>query len=221
MKARPALAAALACAVPACLVLLAGCGAKSPDYQSLWTTSATATTTATPEPLTTIGQYLQARSVTAEPVAPGSLPDLTVSIPTPPGWSKRTGPKLPATTEVIGKGDRFPRALLTAMRLAGGEFDPAIAIQHGMVDAGLAKNFTQLDSSIADYHGFPSVMVQGSHDLDGQRVQSWFRMVIATGAPPTKLQYLVQLTIITLASQAKAQAADIETIIKGFTVAPK
>lgn len=205
----------------ACAVLVAGCGAKSPDYQSLWTTSGTATSTAAPEPLTTIGQYLQGKDVTAEPVAPGSLPDLTVSIPIPPGWSKRTSPKLPPTTEAIGKGDKFPRALLTVLRLAGGDFDPAVAIQHGMVDAGLAKNFTQLDSSIADFRGFPSVMVQGSHDLDGQRVQSWFRMVIATGAPPTRLKYLVQLTIITLASQAKAQAADIETIIKGFTVAPR
>ncbi len=153
-------------------------------------------------------------------MAPNSLTDLTVSIPTPKGWSKRKNPKLPPTTEVIGKGDKYPTAILTVFKL-NGNVDAAEVVKHGLADAELSQNFHRLDSSAADFHGFPSAMLQGSHDLDGQRVHSWFRLVVATGSPPASQRYLVQLSIITLADQAAAHAADVETIINGFTVAAK
>lgn len=198
------------------VLALAGCGAQSPDYQSLWTTSATSTTPADqPMPL---AKYLDDSHVGREQVAPGALPDLTVSIPTPKGWSKRTNPKLSDLTEVIGKGGKYPTAILTVLRLSG-DVDAAEVIKHGVNDAGPAHNFHVLDSSTADFAGFPSGMIQGSHDLGGQRLHSWFRMVVATGS--IGQPYLVQLTIIALADQAKADAADVEAIMAGFTVAAK
>ncbi|HET9877316.1 MAG TPA: LpqN/LpqT family lipoprotein [Mycobacterium sp.] len=215
MTARAAVAAILACAT-----LAVGCGSKAPDYQSLWTTSGTTTSTpirANPVPL---GKYLEDEGVRAEPVAPDKLTDLTVSIPTPPGWSKQKNPKLPPTTLVIGKGDKFPRAILMVLKLSG-DFDVGEAVTHSVVDLQLTPNFRQLDGSTADFDGFKSEMVQGSHDLDGQRVHSWFRMVIPTGSPPANQRYLVQLSIVTLADQAAKQAADVEAIMKGFTVAAK
>ncbi len=205
----------LACAVPA-----AGCGPKRPDYQAIWTTSSTTaepTATEVPVPVAT---YLEHNGVGAEQVAPGALTDLTVSIPTPPGWSKRDSPKLPAGTQVIGKGDKYPSAILTVFKLTG-EVKPAEIVQHGFADAELSQNFRRLDASTADYQGFPSAMVQGSHDLGGQRLHTWFRMVVATGSPPGDQPYLVQLTIVTLADQAAKQAADAEAIMTGFTVAAK
>ncbi|MGH3563830.1 MAG: LpqN/LpqT family lipoprotein [Mycobacterium sp.] len=211
---------AAAVVVLTCTALTAGCGSKTPDYQSIWTTSGTATTATTTEAPIPIGQYLKDQGIVGEQVAPNSLTDLTVSIPTPPGWSKRKNPKLPADTQVIGKGDKYPRAILTVFKV-NGAFDAGELVKHGLADAELAPNFHKLDYSTADFHGFPSGMIQGSHDLDGQRVQSWFRMVIATGSPPDNQRYLVQLSIITPADQAAAQAADVETIINGFTVAAK
>jgi hypothetical protein len=204
-------------AVLACAALIAGCGSKTPDYQSIWTTSTTATTTKAPVP---ISQYLEKQGVTGQAVAPGALTDLTVTMPTPPGWSKRTNEKLPPTTEVIAKGDKYPTAVLTVVKL-NGDFDAAELVKDSFADAATAENFKQLDASVADFHGFPSTMIQGSHDLNGERVHSWYRMVVATGSPPAKAHYLVQLTIITLADQAEKQAADVETIINGFTVEAK
>lgn len=205
-------------ALAVCALTAVGCGGKSPDYQSIWTSTPTSTTT--PEGPVPLAQYLEDQHVGREQVAPDSLPDLTVSIPTPKGWSARKNPKLPTLTEVIGKGERYPSAILTVLRL-NGDVNAADVIKYGINDAGPAKNFRVLDSSTADFHGFPSGMVQGSHDLNGERLHTWFRMVVATGAKPAAQRYLVQLTIVTLADQARADAADVESIINGFTVAAK
>lgn len=208
--------------VTAALALAAvGCGPKAPDYQSILSKSSTTTTTTTttdkPVPLS---QYLVSIGVTGQQVAPGSLPNLTVSIPTPPGWSPYTNPNITPETLIIAKGGKYPTARLVAFQLRG-NFDPAQVVKHGNDDAQLFENFRQLDASTANYNGFPSSMIQGSYDLDGRRLHAWNRIVIPTGPPPAKHQYLVQLTITGLANEAVAQSNDIEAIIRGFVVAAK
>ncbi|MEB3980352.1 LpqN/LpqT family lipoprotein [Mycobacterium sp. 663a-19] len=199
---------------------VAGCAPKAPDYSSvLGTTSATTTTTTTPKPVP-LSQYLESIGVTGEPVAPSGLTDLTVSIPTPPGWSPYTDQKMPPTTVMISKPSKVPNAMLVVFRLHG-DFDPAQVIKHGNDDAQLLPGFTQLDASTAPFNGFPSSMIQGSYGANEIRLHSWNRIVIATGSPPAKQRYLVQLTITSLAAQAAAQSADIEAIIRGFVVAAK
>ncbi|OBF57373.1 hypothetical protein A5787_25345 [Mycobacterium sp. 852002-50816_SCH5313054-b] len=194
---------------------------KAPDYQSILTRSSTTgaapTTTQKPVPLS---QYLQDIGVTGQQVAPGSLPDLTVSIPTPPGWSPFSSPKITKETVIISRGGKYPTARLVVFKLVG-DFDPAQVIKHGNDDAQLFEDFKQLDASTANYNGFPSSMVQGSYDLDGTRLHSFNRIVIPTGSPPANQRYLAQLTITSLADQAAAQAPDIEAIIHGFVVAAK
>ena len=168
-----------------------------------------------------LSQYLQSIGVTGEPVAPGSLTDLTVSIPTPPGWSPFTSPNISPQTLIISQGGKFPTARLVVFKL-NGDFDPAQVIKHGNDDAQLFKNFKQLDASGAPYNGFPSAMIQGSYDLEGgMRLHSWNRIVIPTGSPPARQRYLVQLTITGFANQAAAQSSDIDAIIHGFVVAAK
>ena len=201
---------------------VAGCAPKAPDYQSILsrtpTTTVTATTTAKPVPLS---KYLQDNGVSGKQVAPGSLPDLTVSIPTPPGWEAFNDPKkIAPETVMISKGGKYPTARLVMFALHG-NFDPAQVVKHGNDDAQLFENFKQLDASTANYNGFPSSMIQGSYDLEGMRLHSWNRIVIPTGSPPASQRYLVQLTITSLADQAAAQAPDIDAIIHGFVVAAK
>lgn len=207
--------------VAATLALLtAGCGPKTPNYQSIWTTGTTSTTpTITVEPIP-FSKYLDKIGVGQQPVAPDTLTDLTVSMPTPPGWAKYSSPAIPPTSEVITKDGPYPNAMLIVVKLYG-EFDPREVVKHGNADAVLAQNFKQLDASDADFHGFPSSMMQSSYDLDGKRLHTFNRVVIATGSPPDSQRYMVQLAITSLADQAVAQAGDIETIIDGFTVAAK
>jgi hypothetical protein len=222
----------VALTIVALAALLAGCGAKAPDYQSIWSTSATTTTpttstSATPVP---ISQYLQDSGVTGEPVPPAGLTDLTVTMPRPAGWEKYSNPNFAPGTEVIAKKNTYPTAMLMVFKLSG-DFDVAEAIKHGYADAELSQNFKRLNASTDNFRGFPSSMIEGSYDLNGQRLHSYNRIVIATGsaqkpavagqAAPAKQRYLVQFTVTSVADQAVADAPDIEAIISGFTVAAK
>jgi hypothetical protein len=195
------------------------CGPKSPDYQSIWTTTTSTTPTSTGAPVP-FSQYLESSGVSGEPVAPDKLTDLTVSIPTPPGWQKADKPNIPPTTEAIDKGGGFPNAMLVVFKL-GGEFDAADLVKHGNDDAQLAQNFKKLESSTADFHGFPSSMVEGSYNLGDQRLHTINRMVIAHGNGDDPDRYLIQLAVTSLADQAVADAVDVATILRGFTVAAK
>jgi hypothetical protein len=211
----------IAVAAAALAVSVVACGPKVPDYQSIWTTSATTSTTPKPtEKPVPLSQYLESMGVAGQQVAPGTLTDLTVSIPTPPGWSPFSSPKITPETVLISKGGKYPTARLVVFKLRG-DFDPAAAAKHGNDDAQLFENFNQLDASTADFNGFPSSMIQGSYDLDGMRLHTWNRIVIPTGPTPAKQQYLVQLTITSMANEAVAQSSDIEAIIRGFVVAAK
>jgi Probable lipoprotein LpqN len=198
-------------------VLPVGCGPKTPDYQSIWTSTTTTTSTEAPVPF---AQYLESSGITGEQVAPDKLADLIVSIPTPKGWAKVDKPTIPPNTEAIGKDGNFPTAMLMVFKL-NGDFDPTDVVKHGNSDARLAQNFKLLDQSGANFHGFPSSMIEGSYDLGGQRLHTYNRIVIPTGSGPDHQRYLVQLAVTSLAVQAAPDAADIQAIIHGFTVAAK
>ncbi|CAJ1494755.1 LpqN/LpqT family lipoprotein [[Mycobacterium] kokjensenii] len=207
----------------ACLALagtVSGCGAKTPDYQSIWSNGTTTTTSTEPEAPVTVGRYLEDQGVVAEAVAPDAPTDLSVTIPTPAGWTRKQSSLLPDTTLALGKGEKYPRAILSVVKLTG-NFDSGEAIKHGIVDAQLSPKFKLLDASNEDYQGFPSSMVQGTYDMDGQRLHSWFRMVIATGSAPAEQRYLVQLAVTAPADEAPKHATDVEAIMKGFNVAAK
>ena len=203
-------------------VTAVGCGAKTPDYQSIWSTasSTTAAPTTSAEAPVSISQYLEGVGVDGKPVAPDKATDLTVTVPTPPGWKPYTNPNFAPGTRTIAKGDTYPIAMLLVFELTG-DFDVAEAVKHGPGDAELSENFKRLNASQQNWRGFPSSMIEGSYDLNGQRMQSYNRIVIATGPPPANQRYLIQLTVTTFADQARAQGKDIEAIISGFTVAAK
>jgi hypothetical protein len=199
---------------------MVGCGPKNPDYQSIWSSTPSTTTPTSSEAPVPFSQYLQSNGVSGSPVAPDQVTDLTVSIPTPPGWQKVDKQNVPPTTELIAKGEGFPNAMLIAFKLSG-DVHPVDLVKHGNDDARLAENFKQLESSDADFHGFPSSMIEGSYNLGDQRLHTINRIVIAHGAGGDPDEYLIQLAVTSLADQAVADAVDVEAIIHGFNVAAK
>lgn len=209
--------------IPALLAaLLSGCGAKTPDYQSIWTTgSTTPTTTSDGTPPVPISSYLEDIGVSGEPVAPEKIPDLTVTMPTPPGWHTYANPNLTPRTRMIAKGNTYPTAMLLAFSLHG-DFDVTKALKdHGFADAQMSENFKQLNASNEDWKGFPSAMIEGSYDLNGKRMQSYNRIVIPTGVESPPQRYLIQLTVTTYADQAEAEGQDIQAVISGFDITKK
>ena len=209
-----------AAALVAMMIATAGCSSKAPDYQSIWSSTPTATSAAPPAKPVPFSEYLESNGVSGSPVAPDSLTDLTVSIPVPPGWQRINRPNIPPTTELIARADAFPNAMLIVFKL-GGDFNAAEMAKHGNDDARLAQNFKQLSSSDADFHGFPSSMVEGSYNMGNQRLHTINRIVIAHGPGEDPDRYLVQLAVTSLADKAVDDAVDVEAIIHGFTVAAK
>ena len=214
-------------AVPALVVMLsiAGCGPATPNYESIYSASSTTTTTSAGEaPPVSFSDYLENLGVTGAPVAPDKLTDLIVDVPTPAGWQPYVNANLSPGTRTIAKGDTYPTAMVLVFQLTG-NFDAVEAVKHADGDAEKSENFKKLNGSQANYDGFPSSMIEGSYDLNGQRMQSYNRIVIATGTPPKPgapvQRYLVQLTVTSFADQAQANAPDIEKIIKGFSVKAK
>ena len=194
-----------------------GCGAKTPDYQSVWsTTSTTQTPTSTDAPVP-IAQFLEGKGVKGDPVAPQQLTGLTVTMPQPKGWQQYNNPNFAPGTQMIAKNDTYPTAMLLVFKLTG-DFDVNEAIKHGPADAQLSNNFKQLNASTANWHGFPSSMIEGSYDLNGRRMHSYSRIVIPTTAPPANQRYLVQFTVTGYAEKAAEEAPDIEAVIAGFDV---
>jgi len=208
----------------ALVALVAGCTTEAPDYQSVWSTPGT--TTAPPETMPAapvpIAAFLEQAGVVGQPVVFDKITDLTVSMPTPRGWTPYQGTNLGPGTRMIVKGDTYPTAMLMVFQLDG-DFDAREAVTHGDVDAEMSENFTELNSSTTDFNGFPSSMIEGSYDLNGARMHSYNRIVVATGAPAKPgaggQRYLIQFTVTGYADKAAGEAPDIEAIIKGFTVA--
>jgi Probable lipoprotein LpqN len=206
----------------ALLVLVAGCGAKAPDYQSLLPPSSPKPAPTTPARPVPIADYLQDHGVVGVPMTMASLTEIKVSMPTPPGWSVVSDPKQQDTFEVIRKTnvDAYqPTAMLMVFKLMG-NFNVAEAIRHGYGDAELTDRFNRLNASMADFQGMPSAMIEGSYNVGDQRLHTYNRIVIATGPPPVNQHYLVQFSVTTAAADAESLGADVESIIRGFAVAP-
>jgi hypothetical protein len=214
----------LTASVALCAAALTGCGPATPDYQSIWSTTPTTTTSSDAKPLIPFSEYLENVGVTGAPVAPGKLTDLTIDVPSPEGWQPYVNANLSPGTRTIAKGDTYPTAMIIVFQL-NGDFDVAEALKHAGADAKMSENFKELNASDSNFKGFPSSMIEGSYDLNGQRMQSYNRIVIATGTPVRPdvpgQRYLVQLTVTSFADQAEANGPDIEKIISGFTVAAK
>lgn len=202
------------------LAVVSGCGTEPPNYQSVWSSSSSPTTappTDAEKPVP-IAAFLEQNGVVGDPVFPEKMTDLTVSFPTPPGWQPYFNTNFAPGTRVIAKGDTYPIAMLVVLKLTG-DFDADEAIKHGYVDAEMSQNFTRLNASMKPFNGFPSAMIEGSYDLNGTRMHSYNRIVIATGAPPANQRYLIQFTVTGFANKAAEEAPAIESIIGGFTVA--
>ena len=175
-----------------------------------------------------LAKFLESAGVSGEPIVPDKLTDLTVTMPHPKGWEDYSNPNFAPGTETIAKGDTYPTAMLVVLKLTG-DFDVNEAIKHGYADAELSQNFKRLNASTDNWKGFPSSMIEGSYDLNGRRMHSYNRIVIATGAPqppkaagqpaPPAQRYLIQFTVTGYAEKAVEEAPDIEAVIAGFTVA--
>ena len=74
-----------------------------------------------------------------------------------------------------------------------------------------------LDTSLADFNGSPSSIIEGTYRQDQMTVNTSRRHVIVASGPD---KYLVSLAVTTDASQAVAEAPSTDGIINGFRAGP-
>lgn len=207
----------------AALLVCTACGTPAPDYQSIWSSSATTSPPTSSEPPVPFSQYLAGVGVQGEAVALADLTDISVTLVRPDGWSTYRNENLAPATAGIAKNNTYPTATVLVFKLEGG-FDVPAAIAHANADALLSPGFTKLNESFDDFDGFPSAMIEGSYfgpsepGAEPPRLHSYSRIVIPVTPEPEFQRYLVQLTITGLADRAVADSADIEEIINGFEV---
>ena len=161
------------------------CAPKPPDYQSiLSTTPTTSTTTPTAKPVP-CRSICKASELPGQPVAPGDVPDLRVSIPTPQGWAPFDQPEHhPANADHL-QGRRIPDGKAGGVP-ARTEISTSPSHQARQRRCATVRELQAAGRLGAPFSGFPSSMIQGSYDLDGMRLHSWNRIVMPTGPPPAK-----------------------------------
>ncbi len=81
------------------------CGPKSPDFQSILSTSSSHQRRLDHDGSAGPVEVSESVGVTGRPVAPSSLTTRTVSIPTPPGWAPMKIRNITLNTEMIAKGE--------------------------------------------------------------------------------------------------------------------
>ena len=119
--------------------------------------------------------------MSGEPVSPDQADRHHRVDPHPAGLATGQPGEHPADHRVDRQGRQLPQRHADRVQARRG-FDAKELVKHGNDDARLAQNFKQLESSDADFHGFPSSMIEGSYNLGNQRLHTINRIVIAHGA---------------------------------------
>ncbi|MBY0443306.1 MAG: LpqN/LpqT family lipoprotein [Mycobacteriaceae bacterium] len=166
----------------------------------------------------TLRDYLQAKGVKLTPQRVQDLTGLSVTLPMPARWTPVPDPNVPDAFAVIA--DRTGGSLYTSnaqvvVYKLTGSVDPREAITHGYIDSQQLPSWQTTNSSLADFGGFPSSIIEGTYSQDGMVLNTSRRHVIATSGSD---KYLVSLAVTTALAQAVADGPATNAIVNGFRV---
>ncbi|OOK71298.1 putative lipoLpqN family protein [Mycobacterium kansasii] len=169
----------------------------------------------------TLREFLQGKGVKFEPQRSQGFKALDVTLPMPPRWTPVPDPNVPDAFLVIadrvgGNSVYTSNAQVVVYKLVG-DFDPAEAIAHGFVDSQKLLAWRTTNSSMADFNGFPSSIIEGTYRENDMTLNTSRRHVLASSGAD---KYLVSLSVTTAASQAIADAPATDAIVNGFRVTP-
>lgn len=166
----------------------------------------------------TLRDYLKGHDVELQPQKPAGFTAFDITLPLPPGWTQVPDPNVidafVVTANRNGNSIYTSNAQLVVYRLVG-EFDPNEAITHGLIDSQQLPAWQTTKSSLADFGGFPSSLIEGTYLQNNMTLNTSRRHVIATSGPD---RYLVSLAVTTDAAQAVADAPATDVIVRGFRV---
>lgn len=203
--------------VPAATVPTGPTGPAGPSVPAL---PAAVAQTVVPATSGTLSEFFAEHGVKMEPQVSDNFTALNIVLPMPTNWTKVPDPNVPNAFAVIAdrtsKDLYTPNAQVVVYKLVG-DFDPKAGISHGYVDSQKLPGWRTIDMSMADFHGFPSAFIEGSHTEGSQVLNTSRRHVIATSGTD---RYLVSLSVNwSAANQGISAAADAtDAIVSGFRV---
>lgn len=166
----------------------------------------------------TLREFFAQRGVRLEPQSASGFTALNIVLPMPKGWSHIPDPNVPDAFAVIadrvGGGLYTSNAQVVVYKLVG-DFDPKEAISHGYIDSLQLPAWRTTDQSLADHHGWPSSLIEGTYQDSSVTLNTSRRHVIATSGAN---RYLVSLSVTTSVDQAVAAAGATDAIVNGFRV---
>lgn len=167
----------------------------------------------------TLREYLESRGVKLEAQRPLGFKALDISVPMPARWTQVPDPNVPDAFVVIadrvgGTSVYTSNAQVVVYKLIG-DFDPAEAAPHGLVDSQRLLGWQTTNASLANFGTFPSAVIEGTYRENDMTLNTSRRQVLASAGPD---KYLVSLSVTTAASQAIADATATDAIISGFRV---
>jgi Probable lipoprotein LpqN len=165
--------------------------------------------------------YFKSKGVRLEPQRPQGFRAVNITLPMPPGWSQVPDPNVADPFLVIadrngGDGLYTSNAQVVVYKLIG-DFDPKEAITHGFIDSQSQMAWQTTDASLADFHGLPSSLIEGTYRLTNMTLNTSRRHVIVPVGPD---RYLVSLAVTTSLNQVVAEAGATDAIVNGFRVVP-
>ncbi|ORB84836.1 hypothetical protein B1987_14750 [Mycobacterium kansasii] len=174
----------------------------------------------TPAATGTLREFLQGKGVKFEPQRSQGFKALDITLPMPPRWTAVPDPNVPDAFLVIadrvgGNSIYTSNAQVVVYKLVG-DFDPAEAMTHGFVDSQKLLAWRTTNSSMADFNGFPSSIIEGTYRENDMTLNTSRRHVLATSGAD---RYLVSLSVTTAAAQAIADAPATDAIVNGFRLA--
>ncbi|EFV12779.1 LpqN/LpqT family lipoprotein [Segniliparus rugosus] len=171
----------------------------------------------------TMDQYLQNHGVTVQAQTATDDSPLRIGLQQPPGWFAYDRLQVPNTYTVLT--DRraidqnfVPNAVVVVHKL-NGSFDPRSAILRGFVDTERYKDFKKTRSSLDDFDGFPSAVIEGSYSDDKDRALHVLNRYVLAGSGDRA--FAVLLTVTTTEDQAGKLADDLKTLDQGLKITLK
>ncbi|QII05460.1 hypothetical protein BH93_08770 [Rhodococcoides fascians A25f] len=172
-----------------------------------------------PEPTepTTIAEYLNANAIRVSPLDGAAAAELGITVPVPAGWQTLDPAQFPGATQVIVEPNLVengfaPNAVLLVGALSR-TIDPEALMALGFGDGRAMPGWVEREASAASWLGWPSRFIRGSYVAQQLEAAVTTRYVLVG----VDTQYLVQLTVTTLASQLDALAFDVTAINDGLT----
>ena len=165
---------------------------------------------------TTVAEYLAAHAVSVSPLARADAATLGVELPLPAGWETVPAEQFPGTTDVsveprMADGGFAPNAVLLVGSLST-RIDADQLLECSFTDARALSGWAEAASSSAPFGGYPSSFVRGTFVAESWELAVTTRYVVLD----SDAQYLVQLTVTTLADQIDSLGFDIAAINDGL-----